>query len=229
MEIRREQVQRLRPAAYNPRKKLRPSDLAYQEIKRSLETFGLVQPLVWNEATGNLVAGHQRLQVLIDMGYAHVPVAVVNIEDLNTEKALNLALNKLSGEWDTTLLADVLEDLVSNPDFDLPTGFSESEIDDLLASRPDDTPPTQQEAAGGARVTGEYEGQPEGVSEGRGLGNPVIKYEIIFDDEVQQAAWFAFVKWLKVAYESDTLGARLAQFVTDMRAGDYGVKIGGEE
>jgi ParB-like chromosome segregation protein Spo0J len=55
-------IDRLKPAKYNPRKDLKPGDPAYEKIKRSLHDFGYVDPIVWNEVTGNIVGGHQRYQ-----------------------------------------------------------------------------------------------------------------------------------------------------------------------
>ena len=50
-------IEMLKPAKYNPRKDLKPGDPAYEKIKRSLHDFGYVDPIVWNEVTGNIV-GH---------------------------------------------------------------------------------------------------------------------------------------------------------------------------
>jgi ParB-like chromosome segregation protein Spo0J len=62
---------------------------------------------VWNERTGNLIGGHQRLKVLKERGDGEVEVSVVDL-DKTKEKALNLALNKISGDWDYPKLKDVL-------------------------------------------------------------------------------------------------------------------------
>ena len=59
---------RLKPAKYNPRKDLKPGDPAYEKIKRSMTTYGYVDPVIWNEVTGNIVGGHQRYQVLVAEG-----------------------------------------------------------------------------------------------------------------------------------------------------------------
>jgi len=59
---------RLNPAAYNPRRDLKPGDKDYEKLKRSIEEFGFVEPVVWNRRTGFVVGGHQRLKVLLDMG-----------------------------------------------------------------------------------------------------------------------------------------------------------------
>ena len=59
-------VSDLHPADYNPRKDLAPGDKQYEKLARSIETFGYVEPIVWNRTTGNIVGGHQRLKVLLD-------------------------------------------------------------------------------------------------------------------------------------------------------------------
>ena len=51
-------ITQINPAAYNPRKDLQPGDPKYKKLKKSLTEFDCVEPLVWNEDTGNLVGGH---------------------------------------------------------------------------------------------------------------------------------------------------------------------------
>ncbi len=97
-------VKDLKPAEYNPRKKLKPGDKEYEKIKNSIEEFGFADPLVVNSDM-TVIGGHQRLTVSIDLGYTEVPCAVVDV-DKNREKALNIALNKITGAWDENLLAD---------------------------------------------------------------------------------------------------------------------------
>ena len=60
MNLQRISTEKLKPAKYNPRKDLKPGDPAYEKIKRSLHDFGYVDPVIWNEVTGNIVGGHQR-------------------------------------------------------------------------------------------------------------------------------------------------------------------------
>lgn len=120
----------LKPAAYNPRKKLKPGDKEYDKIKNSIQEFGFADPLVVN-ADMTIIGGHQRLTVAMDLGYTDVPCAVVNIDKVR-EKALNIALNKITGEWDDNLLADLLKDIETS-DFDIGmTGFEPPEIDELF-------------------------------------------------------------------------------------------------
>lgn len=120
----------LRPAEYNPRVQLQPADLEYQNIKRSIETFGYVDPIIVNQ-DGTIIGGHQRYNVMKDLGYTEAQVVVVDL-DKNNEKALNIALNKITGEWDEIKLKDLLLDLDLN-DYDLTaTGFSSKEVEDLV-------------------------------------------------------------------------------------------------
>jgi DNA modification methylase len=122
----------LKPAEYNPRKKLKPGDKEYKKIKDSIEEFGFADPLVVNSDM-TIIGGHQRLNVAIDLGYTEVPCAVVDV-DKTREKALNIALNKITGDWDEQMLADLLTDL-KDADYDLDyTGFDAPEVDALFSN-----------------------------------------------------------------------------------------------
>ena len=133
MNLQRVPVEQLKPAKYNPRKDLKPGDPAYEKIKRSLNTFGYVDPVIWNEVTGNIVGGHQRFKVLIAEGATEIDCVVVYIENPQDEKALNVALNKAVGEWEPVALADLLADLQASG-YDVgATGFDAAEIDDLFS------------------------------------------------------------------------------------------------
>ena len=131
MVIERKHTADLIPADYNPRKDLKPGDAEYEKLKRSIEQFGYVEPVIWNKTTGFVVGGHQRLKVLLDMGITEVECVVVEM-DTEKEKALNIALNKISGEWDKDKLALLIADL-QGADFDVSlTGFEPAEIDSLF-------------------------------------------------------------------------------------------------
>ncbi len=122
----------LRPAAYNPRKKLKAGDKEYEKIKSSIQEFGYVEPIIVNYDM-TVIGGHQRLTVLKDLGFTEAQCVMLHIEDENTVKALNVALNKISGEWNEQLLADLLVDLQNaNFNTDL-TGFEPAEIDQLFS------------------------------------------------------------------------------------------------
>ena len=85
LNMQRMPIDQLKPAKYNPRKDLKPGDPAYEKIKRSLHDFGYVDPIVWNEVTGNIVGGHQRYKVLKDEGATEVDCVVVHIENPQDE------------------------------------------------------------------------------------------------------------------------------------------------
>ncbi len=131
MQIEKIQIDRLIPADYNPRKDLKPGDPEYEKLKRSIEQFGYVEPVIWNKTTGRVVGGHQRLKVLLDMGITEVECVVIEIDE-EKEKALNIALNKISGDWDKDKLALLIADL-QGADFDVSlTGFEPAELDTLF-------------------------------------------------------------------------------------------------
>lgn len=132
MEWRTIPIDDLRPAAYNPRKKLKPGDKEYEKIKNSIQEFGYVEPIIVNYDM-TVIGGHQRLTVLKDLGYTEVDCVVLHIEDENKVKALNIALNKITGAWNEQLLADLLVDLQAvdfNTDL---TGFEAPEIEQLFS------------------------------------------------------------------------------------------------
>ena len=123
----------LNPADYNPRKDLQPGDSEYEKLKRSLAEFGYVEPVIWNKTTGHIVGGHQRLKVLADLGFESVDCVVVELDETR-EKTLNIALNKISGDWDESKLALLIADLDAS-DFDAElTGFDEAEIQAMIGS-----------------------------------------------------------------------------------------------
>ena len=120
----------LKAAEYNPRKALTPDDAEYQKIRRSIEEFGYVDPIIINE-DGTIIGGHQRATVLKDLGYQEVDVVVVAL-DKQREKALNIALNKITGEWDEVKLKDLLLDLDLG-DYDISlTGFEQNDLTELV-------------------------------------------------------------------------------------------------
>ena len=132
MEIKELPLKELKPAAYNPRKKLKKGDKEYEKIKQSLLKFGYVDPIIVNEDL-TVIGGHQRLTVLKDLDYETAKCVIVDLPK-EDEKALNIALNKITGQWDEALLADLLLDLQES-DFNLDlTGFEPPEIDNILSN-----------------------------------------------------------------------------------------------
>lgn len=131
MQIEKLKTELLIPADYNPRKDLKPGNPEYEKLKRSIEQFGYVEPVIWNKTTSHVVGGHQRLKVLLDMGITEVECVVIEMDE-EKEKALNIALNKISGDWDKDKLALLIADL-QGADFDVSlTGFEPAELDALF-------------------------------------------------------------------------------------------------
>jgi DNA modification methylase len=131
MNIQKLPIAQLKAAKYNPRKDLQPNDEEYKKLKRSLETFGYVEPVIWNKQTGNVVGGHQRLKVLADLGHNEVDCVVVDIPEMK-EKLLNVALNKISGEWDIPKLSDLMHGLVDLGEDVTFTGYDMAEVSELF-------------------------------------------------------------------------------------------------
>lgn len=127
MQIERKKIRDMDRAAYNPRIELIPGDTEYENLRRSITTYGLIIPVVWNKRTNRIVGGHQRLTVLENEGETKVDVSVVDLDETQ-EKQLNVALNKLEGGWDEEKLADLLAELGEDA---ILTGFTQQEIDSL--------------------------------------------------------------------------------------------------
>lgn len=131
MQMEKIKIEKLNPAEYNPRKDLKPGDSEYEKLKQSIQTFGYVEPVLWNKRTGNIIGGHQRYKVLVELGQTEIDCVIVDM-DLENEKALNIALNKVSGDWDKDKLMLLISDLQGS-DFDVSlTGFDAFELDDLF-------------------------------------------------------------------------------------------------
>ena len=128
MQIIKQKINKLVLADYNPRKNLKSGDPEYEKVKRSIHEFGYVDPIIQNKQTEHVIGGHQRLKILQDEGLTEVDCVVVDFDE-SKEKALNIALNKISGDWDQAKLGLLISDLEASA-FDVSlTGFDESEID----------------------------------------------------------------------------------------------------
>lgn len=127
MQIEKKQIKDLDRAEYNPRIELIPGDTEYENLRRSISTYGMLIPVVWNKRTNRVVGGHQRLTVLENEGETEVDVSVVDLDETQ-ERQLNVALNKIEGGWDEEKLADLLTELGEDATL---TGFTQQEIDSL--------------------------------------------------------------------------------------------------
>lgn len=179
-------------------------------IHESMNRFGFTSPLLMNESTGKLVAGHGRVEALrqkkqfnedrpanieeSDDGDWLVPV-IRGVYFANEEEAQAylLADNRLTelGGWDTNALLEELQILAENSGLE-GTGFDDADLNNLMQ---------------------EYESASEDGTDSSLLPVGAPKYEIVFDDESQQAMWFTFLSWLKDNTDGETIGERLYQHI----------------
>ena len=186
-----------------------PKDHDIGAIHESMNRFGFTSPLLMNEATGKLVAGHGRVEALTqkkqfneeppanirvaDDGDWLVPIIRgVSFKDENEAQAYLLADNRLVelGGWNTNVLLEELEKLAEESDL-TGTGFDNSDIQQM------------------------YDDMEKEVEQGQDKGLPLgaPKYEIVFDDETQQAQFYQFLQWLKDNYDGETIGERFYQHI----------------
>ena len=133
MQIKKAPVKDLVSPEWNPRQ---ITNEELEKLKTSLEEFGYIEPIIVNDVNNHVVGGNQRLRALIALGYDEVDCVYVHITDINKEKACNVALNKISGDWDEDKLRVVLEDIELSPiDIKL-TCFEELELTELEVKEP---------------------------------------------------------------------------------------------
>ena len=135
MNIKRIKLADVKPAAYNPRRQLKPGEKEDEALKASISRWSLVEPLVVNLRTGNLVGGHQRYNVLLDLGHTEAEAAVVDLDE-KQEKLLNVALNRIEGQWDYEKLQDLFEEFSAEDIF--ATGYSDGELKTLFGGEDED-------------------------------------------------------------------------------------------
>ena len=143
----------IKPAPYNPRVELTAKDQEYKALDASIEENGLVLPLIVNIRDNCLIGGHQRLNVLLAQGETETNAVIVDLDEPQA-KALCIALNKLDGEWDYGTLADILAELIEEGENLISTGFTQTDLDDLLGDlrdtdrEDDDEDPEKQDKKG---------------------------------------------------------------------------------
>lgn len=124
MEYKTIKIKDVKVADYNPRK---ISTGEMEKLKVSLKEFGCVRPLLINQKSGTLVAGHQMLEAAKQLGWKELPYIEIDLP-LEKEKALNIVLNRVQGEWNYELLGPLLSELNEGKMLDL-TGFNSSDLD----------------------------------------------------------------------------------------------------
>lgn len=130
MKIQKIKLSELKEAEYNPRIDLKPGDEEFEKIKRSIQEFGFVEPIIVNSDM-TIIGGHQRYKVLKELGYDVAECSIVDL-DKTKEKALNIALNKISGDWDNKKLEELIAEL-NETDINMDiTGFTFDEVEEML-------------------------------------------------------------------------------------------------
>lgn len=166
-ETRRVPVEKLCPAEYNPRT---ITEQALDGLRKSLEEFGLVQPIVWNERTGNVVGGHQRLKLIAEAGFTEIEVVVVDLDETR-ERALNVTLNNqhIAGDFSDDL-NDVLTSIEEgDPDLMVTLGLGELYLPELTDN-------------GGGSEGEQLSGEPQQL-------DPVFEVTVSFETEEDQVAF----------------------------------------
>jgi hypothetical protein len=218
-------VKKINPAKYNPRKDLQPSDPEYQNIKQSIRTHGLADPLIWNKHNGVLIGGHQRLKILVDEFHAEqVWCSVRNIKDEREEISLNSALNKNQGEWDFLKLKDVLQRFVDEaPDSPLRAamGFALPEFEGIMNWQPRLTTVDDLESTPGDRFATFEAGAIKQIVlyfDGKEFGGIVERLEAVRKKENVQDNSAAFVRLLE-RYENNRVAKKAHTKKTARRNG----------
>lgn len=164
----------INPAPYNPRVELQPGDAQYEALKNSLGRFGLVEPLVVNRKTGNLISGHQRLNVLKAQGIEEAEVIVADLDE-EAEKAANIAMNKIEGEWDYDKLDEIFEGM-DREELKF-TGFEPGEVASMYEEALEEEAETPKQGGGG-------NGGGEGDAE-----EPPFRIYMSFPSKEKAQAW----------------------------------------
>ncbi len=124
--------QELLPDLENPR---RISEETLDNLKESLVQYGFIQPVIYNKRTNQIVGGHQRVKAAVKEGLTEIPVIYVNWSK-KKQKSANLALNRISGEWDYLKLEDYIQSIdLEEKDIDdlddYTTGFTEEDLKEI--------------------------------------------------------------------------------------------------
>ncbi len=143
METKVIKLSRLKAAPYNPRQDLQPGDSRYEKIKNSVGRYGIVVPIIVNKNGWRIISGHQRYKILKEQGVTETEVVIVDLDE-EKEKLLNLALNKIRGQWDIPKLSELLKEF-DDEQLEV-SGFSVDEIEALTAEYEDAIEKTLEEA-----------------------------------------------------------------------------------
>lgn len=190
-------IDKLISPEYNPRE---ITDKEMEKLKRSIEEFGYVDPIIVNKHNNHIIGGNQRYEVLKALDYDEVEVVYVDEKDPNREKALNIALNKISGEWDFEKLDKIFEEMRID-DFDISiTGFDEdleydtAELDDLYTEEDE-----IQDNIRASNFDDEWE----------------YNKKLFFTNEVDQDLFYDFIDKLKEKYGNESISENILAYLDE--------------
>ncbi len=210
METQIMKIDEIKRAAYNPRIALKEGDEEFTALKNSLERFGVATPLIVNKTTGNLVSGHQRLSVLKAMGKTETEVVIIELDE-EKEKLLNIALNKIDGDWDYKKLQDLFKEF-SDEDIQF-TGYTTEELDGLFGEADASDPTYSYEDD-----TEESDDEPEKVEKKQ--EKPEKEFSIYFSFATKEAA----EKWLKDRGQERVFEGTTRNITIRMEGVDFGTR-----
>lgn len=184
-------TEKLTPYAKNPR----INDGGVDAVANSIKKFGFADPIVVHGPNNEIVNGHTRWKAAKQLGLKRVPCLRGDYLTEAEIRAFRIADNKTHelSSWDDGLLRLEIADL---PDFN----FEDFGFDPPATDGTDEA------------------GTGDGAQGGDSAGNYNIVYEIVFDDETQQDAWFKFLRKIKAAYDGETIAEQLVQAIADWEA-----------
>ena len=183
---------------WNPRE---ISDDEMEKLKTSLKEFGYVDYLVVNKVNNHIVGGNQRYHALKEMGFEELDVIFIEESDLNREKTLNIALNKISGDWDNERLEELLNEL-NTADIELIlTGFDEFELEGLLF----DTDEDLDDEVVDRSIEEAFNNIYEGLSENEELNDAKSDNRIISFYTADEDLYYKFLNYFYMNYSQYSL------------------------
>lgn len=175
----------LKLAPYNPRTH---PDKFLETLRKSMEEDGYVEPIVYNKRTNHIISGHARFKVLQKAGIKEAEVVQVDIDETK-EKALNVKLNKIRGEWDKDKLIMLMDEIIDKGVALEDVGFEPFEFEELrLATGHLDDP----SRIGGTR------------KEGTGY-----VYTIVFNNQEEREKWEEYIRTVKNMYHKETISENI--------------------
>lgn len=175
----------------NPRK----GDI--DKIAESLKVNGQYKPIVVQKSTNFVLVGNHTLKAIKKLGWDFVDAVILDVDDVEAKRIV-LADNRTSdgSTYDYMLLNEMLMTL---PDLE-GTGYDKTALDQLINAVNPYIPELERSDTGS-----------------RGLGTPIVHYDIVFDSEEQQAVFYGLIRYLKAKYpDAVSVGERLTLFINEL-------------